>query len=81
MSNKIRADIFEVEPKIGDIIVFNPPRYKGLLFGICIGFEKSGLPKVTDIKPYVPFNVEYNIDKNGYCTPKTGFVVKPQSNE
>lgn len=76
MSNKIRADIFGVEPKIDDIIVFNPPRYKGLVYGECIGFSEVGLPKVTNIKPYIPSNLEYDIDKKGYCTPKTGFVVK-----
>lgn len=40
----MKKDIFGIEPKIGDIIVFNPPKYKGLVYGKCIGFTKVGLP-------------------------------------
>lgn len=76
MKNKIRTDIFYITPEIGDTIIFNPPKYKGLVYGECIGFSEAGLPKVTNIKPYVSSNLEYGIDKNGYYTPKTEFVVK-----
>jgi hypothetical protein len=72
----IRKDIFGEIPKIGDTIIFNPPKYKGLVYGICDGFVQSGLPKVVDVEPYVPYNIQYDIRDNGYYTPKTGFVVK-----
>jgi len=70
----IRKDIFGIEPEIGDMIVYNPVKYKGLVYGKCIGFVKSGLPEI-----------EINTDKfpqyigqataNGNYTPKTGFVI------
>jgi len=43
---EVRKDIFGVEPEIGDLIAFNPPRYSGLISGICMGFAESGLPEV-----------------------------------
>lgn len=62
---KIQKDIFGIQPEIGDIIIFNPPRYKGLVYGRCIGFMASGLPKVN-----------WNDNELDYRVPKTGFVVK-----
>ena len=40
---KIREDILGNIPDIGDTIAYNPPRYKGLVHGICVRFTSSGL--------------------------------------
>lgn len=76
---KIRKDILGVEPNEGDTIVYNPPKYKGLIFGICIGFTEVGLPKVAELN-YVPGNLKYNYGKKGFLVPKTGFVCKHKLN-
>lgn len=45
MKKEIQKDIFGIIPEAGDIIVYNPPKYKGLVYGICVGFSSSsGLP-------------------------------------
>ena len=36
----IRKDILGREPKVGDVIAFNPPAYKGLVFGEVLSFSK-----------------------------------------
>ncbi len=33
-----RKDIFGIEPELGDTIVYNPAKHKGLVYGICVGF-------------------------------------------
>lgn len=58
--------MFDREPKMGDIVVYNPPRRKGLKYGFVIGFTRVGLPILKE-------NLE---DEN--CleyAPKTGFAV------
>lgn len=65
----IKTDIFGIVPQIGDIIVFNPPHYKGLLHFECVGFSEAGLPEVNPNKHIGATN------SNGRYTPKTGFVV------
>ena len=35
------TDIFGNELSIGDLVAFNPPRYKGLTTGYIIGFGKK----------------------------------------
>ena len=65
---EVRCDILGIEPKEGDIIIFNPPKYKGLIYGNCIGFTKVGLPKVGNLN-----HVSY---PDVFYVPKTGFVVK-----
>ena len=73
-----RRDIFGVEPVLGDLIAFNPVKYKGLIFGSCVGFTSVGLPrlKITNIEKYSNY-----FDINGYITPKTGFVVHKNYDE
>lgn len=61
---EIKKDLFGNTPKIGDIIVFNPPKYKGLVYSSIIGFTKAGLPQVENI-PYCLYN-----------SVKTDFVIK-----
>jgi signal peptidase I len=73
---KKQPDMFGIYPKVGDIIVFNPPKYKGLVYGECVGFSDVGLPKLVDIKPWCTGDIDYDIQKRGFYTPKTGFVVK-----
>ena len=43
----IRKDILGREPKVGDVIAFNPPAYKGLVFGEVLSFSKVGLPEIN----------------------------------
>ena len=57
----IRKDILGRKPKIGDIIVYNPPYYKGIIKGFIVSFTKSGLPILNTM--------------NSGITPKTGFAI------
>ena len=70
---EVRKDILKQDPEVGDIIVFNPPQYKGLVYGICIGFTNLGLPKVGHLSSME--GMSYTVEKCGFYTPKTGFVV------
>jgi hypothetical protein len=70
-----KKDILGKTPKLYDIIAYNPPSYKGLVHGLCIGFTNAGLPKVDmDTADYGNYSIKYHMQKNGYYTPKTGFV-------
>lgn len=71
----IQDDIFGRSPMFGDTIIFNPPYYKGLLHGKCIGFTKSGLPMLIDIQN-CSSRIDWEIKKKGYYSPKTGFIIK-----
>ena len=81
--NEIKKDIFGSIPKIGDIIIFNPPSYKGLVYGECIGFTNAGVPKVSgghlDSWP-----MSYEINNKGFYSIKTNFAINnmndPQKN-
>lgn len=64
----IRKDIIGNVPQIGDTIAFNPPAYKGLVFGKILSFSKSGLPEVCGDNYYAK-----NI--SGGYSPKTGFAI------
>jgi hypothetical protein len=72
--NKIKTDIFGNIPKIGDIVVFNPPKHKGLIWGKVIGLSRIGNPILdfseTDHKNYIIKNRYKNI-----YSPKTEFVI------
>ena len=70
---EIRKDILGNIPEIGDTIVFNPPWYKGLVHGTCMGFSDSGLPKVSNLSN--TSGMQHEVRKYGSYTPKTGFVV------
>lgn len=84
MNHNRRPDIFSIVPNIGDYIVYNPPRYKGLRIGVCVGFAKSGLPFIVPEQKYINYQLGlYNditledlASQSGNETPKTGFVVK-----
>lgn len=64
---KIRTDIMGRTPEIGDIIVYNPPYYKGIKKAYVIGFAKSGLPIIGPTN-----NIRYLVEAD---TPKTGFAI------
>lgn len=68
-------DIFNNVPEIGDIIVYNPPKYKGLIYGTCVGFASSGLPKIEIDETIFDFWLGCSNSDNTY-TPKTGFIIK-----
>lgn len=74
MKKEIQKDIFGVEPEIGDLIVYNPPKYKGLIVAKCVGFASSGLPEL-EIDKVKNWFYTGQPNSNGYYTPKTGFVV------
>ena len=68
----IRKDILGREPKVGDIIAFNPPAYKGLVFGEVLSFSKVGLPEINAKNNDVFY---YGRNIAGRYSPKTGFVI------
>jgi hypothetical protein len=77
---EIRQDMFGVTPVIGDIIVFNPPKNKGLISGVCVGFSEAGLPKLNfDPDTRIKHTVYFDITVKGFYTPKTGFVIHRES--
>lgn len=77
---EIRKDILGNIPNIGDVIVFNPPKYKGLIYGTCIGFSGVGLPKVGKLS-YVSDYLKSDYNRRGYYVPLTGFVVSKINNQ
>lgn len=71
--------MFGVEPVVGDLVVFNPPHYKGLVIGKCIGFTRAGLPKITFANKALFRSMATYLDDDKiteYCTPKTEFVIR-----
>lgn len=70
----IQTDIFGITPEVGDIIIYNSPKYKGLVVGKCVGFSTSGLPEL-DIDKNIYGGYLGQRNNSGYYTPKTGFVV------
>ena len=44
---KVKFDILNNEPQLGDVLVFTIPYYKILVYGICTSFSKSGIPIVN----------------------------------
>ena len=73
MGKEKRKDIFGITPELGDLIAFNPAKYKGLVVGECVDYTSVGLPvlMLTDTK----YSGYYNSDTKGTITPKTGFIV------
>lgn len=68
-----RKDLAGKEVSVGDIIAYNPPYYKGLVFGVITGFAKSGLPQIHHCR--VEGCKVQNIDSGMHpSTPKTGFI-------
>lgn len=72
-----RPDIVGRIPEVGDLIAYNPPRYKGIELMICVGFVKSGLPILVKRPIYATWEgtEEELIERYKYNTPKTNFVI------
>lgn len=71
----IKKDIFGNIPELGSIIIFNPPKYKGLSHGVCTGFTLSGCLKLEAIVNGT-YHTKYDIDTKGYYILRTDFVIK-----
>jgi hypothetical protein len=71
---EIRKDVLGQIPDIGDIVGFNPAKYKGLVYGKCIGYTKSGLPKIANID-FSKSWVSNKFEHYDFLVPKTGFLV------
>lgn len=61
----VRKDNLKRIPKIGDLVCYNPPYYKGLVHGKVVGFNNGGLPMVETEEE----------DGKEVCIPKTGFII------
>ena len=68
----IRKDIIGNIPQIGDLIVFNPPAYKGLVYGRVCSFSKAGLPEINARDKDIFY---FGRNKDGNYSPKTGFAI------
>lgn len=66
---KIKTDITGNIPKIGDVVVYNPPYYKGIDLVEISSFTKSGCPKGKNK------NREFHIVKTNF------FITNINSNE
>ena len=44
---KVKFDILNNEPQLGDVLVFTIPYYKTMVYGICTSFNKNGIPSVN----------------------------------
>ena len=72
--NSRKEDFLGKIPEIGDMIVFNPPGYKGLINAECIGFTKAGLPKCVNFSEEF-HAIQSSIKSKGFYTPKTDFIA------
>ena len=77
-----RIDILGNTPKIGDIISYNPAKYKGLVYGECIGFAKTtGLPIVYLNEKFHDMYFGQIYQERNHYVPKTGFVIVTNRNQ
>lgn len=76
---EIRKDILGRTPRIGDKVAWNPPHYKGLVFGEVIDFKKgSNLPMIRIDDQFKDRYIGQScgvFEGNGVYVPKTGFVI------
>ena len=77
----MKKDLFGKTPRVGDRIVFNPPKYKGLVYGIFCGYSETGNPKINKIfdkdheeSPNMR-TVGEDITRKGYYIITTNFVI------
>jgi|LakMenEpi03Aug12_release.lakeMendotaPanAssembly.Ray.scaffolds.fasta_scaffold783166_2 hypothetical protein len=72
-----RNDLLNREPNIGDLVCWNPAKYKGLLYGKIIKFSKNnGLPIIlADEVFHNKYYGQTNSDGPNTYTPKTGFII------
>ena len=79
-----KPDICGNIPVYGDFAAFNPPYYKGLVYGEIVGFvESTGNPiiRVSRLKfRLATFRVVSRTEEYMDYSPKTGYVIiKPPS--
>lgn len=79
-----KPDICGNIPVYGDYAAFNPPYYKGLVYGEIVGFvESTGNPIIRVMKEqfqYIPWGYRNNEQEYIDYNPKTGYVIiKPPS--
>lgn len=76
---EIRTDLLGRTPRIGDKVAWNPPHYKGLVFGEVIDFKKgSNLPmiRIDDQFKGKHYGQSSGLFEGGLVyVPKTGFVI------
>lgn len=72
-----RKDIFGNDPQIGDTVVWNPARYKGLVFGTVVDMRKrTGMPIVElDKSLHGKYVGQTASTVPNQYVPKTGFVI------
>jgi hypothetical protein len=73
---ELRKDIIGRRVNIGDMICWNPAKYKGLVFGIITGFRKAnGLPIVLIDNKFSNYYIGQNSGEIHHYVPKTGFAL------
>lgn len=72
---EVKKDLLSNIPKIGDLVVFNPPRYKGLTIGTIQSFTSSGLPEVIIKEGFSECSMYWEIRKKGVYSIKTDFLI------
>ena len=71
-----RKDIMEQIVELGDTVCWNPVKYKGLVFGIIVDFQKgNGLPIVLVDKQFQHRYLGNNAGQKHQYVPKTGFIL------
>ena len=69
---KVKFDILNNEPQLGDILVFTVPYYKTMVYGPCISFNKNGILIVNIIEDFKRGN---GIVKKGEHQIRGSFVI------
>ena len=69
---KVKFDILNNEPQLGDVLVFTIPYYKTLVYGTCISFSKFGIPIVNITEDFKKGNVTI---KKGEHQIRGSFVI------
>jgi hypothetical protein len=68
----VRTDVTSRTPVIGDRIVYNPPRYKGIVIAVVVEITRSGSPRTVLIEDHHKYTLGEEV-----CiyTPRTGFAI------
>lgn len=72
----MNEDIFGSKLFLNDIVAFNPPRYKGLVFARVIGFTTKSIRVQFFLDRSVSFSEFENINPENLKTTTTTQVVK-----
>ena len=69
---KVKFDILNNEPQLGDMLVFTIPYYKTMVYGICTSFNKNGIPIVNITEDFKRGNMTV---KKGEHQIRGSFVI------